>query len=268
MSMSFYENPHDLSRDTSKKVGQIKNKFGEILTEKYIDRQLPVLKREFDRGGFPAVAAEQLHALNVRADYKLSGKPEFEDMRRRLNTEPGLIIANHPYAPIDAPIILDALQRKDVQIVVVKHMQPRLAATFGGQYFLPAGKETFKEIQEHIAKGGATLIFPGGTGDAERNMGFRKGFGEIIKGVPPDSMVYSFYIDIDQKEISKRLPGAGSDAFSGGMINLNNFKHPLLASVHERYTQARQWQDVANKAGNRKWLQSDFNEYFKSLFKD
>ena len=265
--MSFYERGRELGQHISKGLERAREKPHEVLVDTYLKHQLQVLKKRFDIGGFPAVAAEQLHAFNVQADYRLQDRPEFQEMRRRLNTEPGLIISNHPFAPIDGPIILNVLKRQDVQIVVKKGVQPLLARTFGEQYFLPAGKDTIKETQAHIARGGISLIFPGGQGDADRNIHFRKGFGKIVEGMAPDSMVYAFHMDMNFKQMDKRVPGAVSDIFTEGVINTNNFKDPLPVAIDERYTRAEEWQGVANRASERKWLQNDFNEYYKKIFK-
>src|SRR5262249_39335639 len=63
------------------------------------------------------VALEYLRKLNVEPQYLRQNIPEFATMRQRLNSEPGLVIANHP-GVVDTALILSMIHRNDLKVLI------------------------------------------------------------------------------------------------------------------------------------------------------
>jgi len=54
------------------------------------------LTRRFENEGISEAGKYFLDRMNIEIDYKQKDNPEINDWRNKLNTEPGLVICNHP----------------------------------------------------------------------------------------------------------------------------------------------------------------------------
>ena len=131
-----------------------------------------------------------LETLNIELVYESEkDNPEIEEMRRRLNTEAGVIISNHP-GYFDVLAILHLIKRQDIKIVA-SHFED-ISKILGTEKFLPAVRDPagvaklMRDIKNHIKSGGALLIFPTGGQDGinkpedKRHFEFQSGFRYLV----------------------------------------------------------------------------------------
>lgn len=227
--------------------------FGQRITEFQTDHLFKSLSRE--GGGVKEASEAFLRMANVRGKYLHEADPKFEDDRKRLNTEAGIMISNHPHY-VDVALVLQTLDRNDVMIMAnpgpIKYMEKH---KIKGNFVSASGdsKENigiFKKIIKHIKAGGLFVIFP--TGGDERDTGsidFKQGLPHILKYLKPTNMVYSFYVEPgDIGEVEKmsggRPLGVMSEITVNENVNINRFREKKEVRVNEAYSQAGEWQEV------------------------
>lgn len=215
-------------------------------------------------GAVPDLMERWIEAARVRLVYEQESNPEFAEVRRRLNTEPGVIIANHP-GLIDIPAVLKVITRPDIKIVINADDYKRLGTLIGDtSHFVEASTEVskvrqnFDELTQHIARGGAVLIFPAGTRDTESRdrRQFKSGFRHLLETtLTPEHMVYAFHINrqdvwsVRDEKIPRQI-GALGEALLGKGANINRHKERKVIRVNEAYTQASEWQEVLSDKGS------------------
>jgi len=240
------------------------------------------LKGDIEEGGLEAAAHRILEEAKITPAYTLEqeSQPDFEESRNKLNTEAGLIIANHP-GYYDTFLILNALKRKDVKIVVSAENYESFAPSIGEDLLIKATNEPseafafIRSIKSHIESGGVVLIYPTGGVDRvnkeNKDFTFENGFSVILKRcLKPNDMVYSFHIDendikplVDEK--ISRMPGVISAISLHPSLNVNKLKDEAVVKVDERYSTAEEWQKVledADKETKNEMLSKHFTESF------
>ncbi|MBI5733501.1 MAG: hypothetical protein HY973_00965 [Candidatus Kerfeldbacteria bacterium] len=213
----------------------------------------------FEQGGFKAAGEYFLDITNTKINYRSEKSADFAEQRQKLQTEAGLIICNHP-GYVEIPAILQALDRRDVKIMINRHIYEEFCQQFGEQYFVP-NAQTPRELVEimnqaisHIKNGGAFLLFPTGGEKLDVYNGkdkpkFMGGFRNILSRLSADNMIYSFYVDPEQSYQMRRskvptFAGIASEVISKGNFNINQSRDQQIIKVDERYTQADFWQSL------------------------
>lgn len=188
------------------------------------------------------------------------------EMRRKLQTESGVVISNHP-GIIDILFILKAIgNRTDVKIFSAQQVAKMYGELFGQENAITIGDLDYEEkMLSHIKSGGLMIFMP--TAGEERNsreIKFKRGFGNIfVQKLNPDCMVYNFYVnpkDIEEiigettfKNYSEPNPKRDtlfsrfnrviSDSKeSAGLIH----GEPAPVRVYERYSQIKDWQALGS----------------------
>ncbi|MFZ5390718.1 MAG: 1-acyl-sn-glycerol-3-phosphate acyltransferase [Patescibacteria group bacterium] len=237
---------------------------------------LPKFKEEFDKKGFKGVGNYMLEAVNVRIDYTKEHDSAFAVMRQKLQTEPGLIIGNHP-GYIEIPAILNVLDRSDVKFMVTHHLYEHFTKQFGEKYFVPNSrnladlKPVLRDVNDYVKDGGAVMIFPSGGGETNiQHPEFKSGFRFFLQQLPKEAMVYSFYTDPDQsrqlvKECLPDFAGLSSDVLTKGALNINRLSQEQVIEVAENYKTAGDWQAVLNNNNGRD-KNKVLSEYFLNQF--
>lgn len=236
------------------------------------------LKEDVDVNGLQSAAQIFLEHAGIKPVYiKESEGEAFAAMRKRLNSEPGVIIANHP-GYYDVFSILQALNRKDVKIVVSESNYKVLEPIIGPDFLIKSiskSDEAFAflgSIREHVEKGGVVVLFPTGGADrvdSENPKGdFEAGFSVILRRcLRSTDMVYSFHInpdDIDNAvdESVPRVAGVVSALVLNPGLNINKLKEERIIRVNEDYSQAGIWQTIAKEGGS-EGLAENFLKSFK-----
>ena len=191
---------------------------------------------------------------NIAPDYVQEKTGNIEGMRKRLNTEAGIIISNHPGGG-DIPSILDCLNREDV-LVMVREVNgfPKSLQSLVKKHLIPAPKNFLElvpivaRIEAHIKNGGVLIIFPEGTSEGETAV-FENGLSHLLDRLRPDNMVYAFYVDpADMNDIQRsygdRSAGVASALHLGQPTNVNRLKETKTFQVDERYTTVKEWTDL------------------------
>ncbi len=211
-----------------------------------------------------------LKSLNVQPEYVIEHNDNFKEQRQALNTEPGLIIANHPAGFIDVPMLLKVLHRPDFKVYVLDKVYRALAESFEtnfgeeGKQFVtdkllsnaPDQQRTnFRNAVNHIKNGGALIIHPTAGEDrhSTEQIEFQPGFRAFLKHLEPDNMVYSFCFnpnDIQQElkgqgDVALRFTGLASEQLTDDKFNINRQRNTAVIRVDEQYSTAGEWKDSA-----------------------
>lgn len=240
------------------------------------------LSNDLESGGFEAVGKKVLEAANIEPLYTLEQKDNqsFIESRERLNSEAGLIIANHP-GYYDTFAILGALKRSDVKIVVGATNYETYKPVLGEEMLIRAsadpadGLSMMRSIKEHVENGGVVIMYPSGGVDRadkeNKSLNFQNGFSVIIKRcLKPDNMIYAFHIadeDVESivEEKVSRIPGIVSAVAIDSALNINQLKERATIRVDERYSRAEEWQKVSESA-ERDNRNTALTEHFKNNF--
>jgi Acyltransferase len=233
--------------------------FGQKFTRKLISKTLEQPTRDFDSGGWDDIRKtlpDYLVQLGVKPKFTREGSPEFKEMRRRLNTESGLIICNHP-SMAETPTILSTLERDDVKIVVgerIYESSKHLPSDTFSRHFISAGnhREFLKSILNHIEAGGVVIIYPTGgeSNNKKRHNGkicFEPGLRFVLKRLKPEQMVYCFNVNSqDADSLAERYPAIGlaSELLLHPTLNMNTIRDPQVVRMSEAYTQVGEWQSI------------------------
>lgn len=241
-----------------------------------LDSVLGGIEQRVEKPDIQKTFVEFLRMVNVEGDFEHLKDREFKNDREKLNSKPGLLLANHP-GLVDVPLILQVLNRKDLLIMA----NPRLVDYFqkygGKDSFVAADTEpgkiqaTLQKSAKHITDGGLFVIFP--TGGDERKTGqivFKRFFRHLLKKIPQDSMVYSFFVnpsDIENAEklSDGRLAGLLSDISTSGKVNITRLVKTARVRIKEAYSEASEWQKLIKNNGKNsdEVLTNHFLEKFK-----
>ena len=215
--------------------------------------------------GFKVAIQEFLVSQRIKPLYikEQQNREIFNENRKKLNTEAGLVISNHPYS-LDSFLILNALEREDIKIVVGGTAYKILAPIFGEDKFILAtvrklseGRDFLNTIKNHIESGGLILFFPTGGGDRvdiEGSLSFvdgvKDGLSSIIRNcLKPSNIIYSFLIDTEDvkslvgEKISRYI-GTASEFATGDLLNINKLKKEVNIKVDEAYSVAEDWKKL------------------------
>jgi hypothetical protein len=226
---------------------KIKDKFLKISMKRFSVDVVP----EFNKGGWRSVrdniVTKHMKNLGFVSKFITADQPDFEQMRRRLNTKPGVIICNHP-GMSETPIILSVLEREDLKVMISKEVYAALPEEVAQKYFFSANEDpknmaiVFRGINDHIKNGGVLLIYPKLRSSASFERGFRIILQKILK---PEDMIYCFNVNTtDTSNLASRHPwiGIGSEFFLHPITNINTLREPITIRTDEAYTQAGEWQ--------------------------
>lgn len=216
------------------------------------------------------VSSKLTEYLNIEIDYYKTT----EEKRSRLNSEPGIVIANHP-SSIDPCFIFPAIKRADVLVMMQRKRFPFLEKFLGTENILPAPagakefKETLVKIKEHIASGGLFILFPsGGKEMATDEFHFQSGFAEILSEMKPEDMVYSFYIDPKVgAKITSDLVGPPRNSEDAPLLiapelHVRPATEHLTVPVREEYSTAKEWQEIVSNEENGRAARIQRNDLF------
>ncbi len=191
--------------------------------------------------------------------------PKFLDFaqKERLQTESGLVIANHP-GIFDIPIVLEALKvvdgkvRRDMKILVHSSHFDNFADNLGKEYFekLVTGeyqpaKDSLDRGLKHIQSGGVFVIFPSGGFEQTPGQQFKvsSGLVYLLESLDPEKMVYSMSINTHdfvlatqgkRRFLPSRADVAGMSEYLG-VPNPNILRSKRSIQVKGRYGLASEW---------------------------
>ncbi len=243
------------------------------------------LKKNAEEGGFHAAGKRALEEARIVPVYTLEQQnfSEFDENRKRLNKEAGLVISNHP-GYFDTFLILNALKRKDVKIVISAENYETYAPLLGSDAFIKAGDELadvralLDSIKTHIENGGLVMLYPSGGADRvnkedkkNEELAFKSGFAAIVKKcLKPTDMIYSFHINTEDiepiiNETVSRHTAMASALATHPALNVNALKDDKGVRVDEKYSTAEEWQALlgdTEKAERNKILTDHYSEQF------
>ena len=195
-----------------------------------------------------------METSGIDPKYNEGNEDALAEQRQKLETMPGIMIANHP-GRFDTLIVLDILKKRitekgDVKFLVAGgQFYEFLAGIFGKDLVLSAerSKDPIGESVKHITEnGGLLMIYPTGGQDTE----FKSGFKLICQRIPDNSMVYA--VQIDEHDLAMVGKEPADDA-----------KHNI--HVHEVFTNANEW--TAELADSLPAEQNHkMTEHYQSLF--
>ncbi len=240
-----------------------------------LDFLVKTYAEDFEKRGWEAIPDgmnRYLESLGVVPVYEKEEDPNFAEQRKRLNTEAGVVISNHPSGYIDVPIILSSIHREDfrayVQENVYRGMLDACTRVFGekGQRLVSEklisnekahAKENFATALDHVQRGGLLLIHP--TGGRERfsktrELEFSPGFRLLLRNLPEEKMVYSFCVypqDLAQNfenqiMAASRFAGSASEELISPKLNVNKLRRKVDVRVDEKYGTVREWKEHAS----------------------
>lgn len=236
--------------------------------DKIYSEVLKKLVRQVEASGSENVLADSLERylemLNIDLIYETEkDNPEIDEMRRRLNTEAGVVISNHP-GYLDGPAIMHLIKRKDVKILVSNFKM--FSEALGTENFIMAAKspaelaKQLKEIKKHIEAGGLLLIFPTAGSDSvdnsreHRPVDFKSGFRYLVdKVLDAEDMVYSFNVNsddvsrvINEQNLIGRIGAVASNVAVD--IDVNKFKEMMPIRIKEDYSTAAEWKQIVEES--------------------
>ncbi|MFA5792054.1 MAG: 1-acyl-sn-glycerol-3-phosphate acyltransferase [Candidatus Paceibacterota bacterium] len=203
---------------------------------------------------FSAFYQEFLEKIHVSLKSAQEHSVNFKTDRLKLNSEAGVIIANHP-SVFDTSAILSLLSRNDV--LVMADEADFWEGTVVEENFIRTPKpfeviKVFERIREHIKKGGVFLIFPtGGRENSGEEFKFKRGFRYMLENgiLTPETMVYAFNIQgggltIPEEEKqdykNKCLLYFAQQVLEDSRVVIEKPAH-LEIVLDERYTKAQEW---------------------------
>jgi len=211
------------------------------------------------------LAEEWFRKSKIEPVYLKENTENFSEMRQKLNSEPGILIANHP-GTFDSLALLSLLERQDVRVLVENpELAAKVADIFGQPYAwaIPEYSENPNErrgrgvelmkmvrnIQNYIQQGGLVVFYPTGGREESDPFKFEELFGLLIQRVlRPNDMVYTCWIDEEDigsigNERIQRTAGIFSDTVFPP-VNINKAKRTKQIRVDERYSKAVEWKEL------------------------
>jgi len=259
--------------------------MSETITDRRIKSSL--LDRQLDRfkegsTAWSKIFSEILRELNITLDFAQKDQEGFSALRKRLNAEAGVVIANHP-STLDVLFVLSILERPDVLVMLQRKRFPFFEETFGTDYVIrsPKGEQelskALRRIKKHIHDGGLAVIFPsGGEEMATGELSFKSGFTRLLPELQPEHMVYSFDIDAHTgKMINDDLIGPPrhdemkKPFVLAPQLHVRPSKMGIEVSINESYSHVSEWQTLLDEnidlspIGQNNLLTRHFLEKFK-----
>lgn len=240
-------NPFESSRNNGRNVSR-------AMTHAAIDSFVQGIRDKNISSGHEFATA-YFNEINIEPVYEQERvrNPELSAMREKLNTNPGLLIANHP-GSFDVPAVLNLLDRKDFKFLASRGGTEILTAALGNaDYFLAATHDPselrvqLREIETFISNGGLFLLFPTAGGEGANSDGefeFRSLFRVILEKIlKPQDMVYNCWINPDDANPSVSFSRhAGIISKHVAHVPTNPLLPKRQVHLDERYTVASEWQ--------------------------
>ncbi|HEY4526316.1 MAG TPA: 1-acyl-sn-glycerol-3-phosphate acyltransferase [Candidatus Paceibacterota bacterium] len=239
-------------------LGRIKEKISHTIIEYGGAMLTGTARQEFEEGRLQAVGKILTKRVNFTAESTAATRPEFQENRHRLNTKPGLIIANHP-GKLDPFLLLSQIERTDLLVMVdtpvyaalVRELGPDIAQKqFVSNKSSRANlKNVLHRVNEHIDQGGAFLVFPAGGGTE-----FQSTFGRILQNRKADDMVYSFHLDPEDVGHGERnkatlLASIGFQVVMPQSVpSPREMTAPSVIKLDEHFSTVEEWQNVMKGA--------------------
>lgn len=227
------------------------------LAEPFIDE----IKKGPERWG--GVFMDIMNMLNFEPEYLQEDFETFKELRRKLNSQAGVLVANHP-SSLDVGFVFAALARPDILIMMQRKRFAFFEKIFGSEHVVvaPSGEEEIAEAlgraEDHIARGGLFIIFPSGEEEMRtRQLRFKSGFRLLLSRLSPETMVYMMYIDRDSARIimdESVGPPRGPDDTAmliSPKLHMRPLKERLKVKINEGYSEAREWQEVLSHASEK-----------------
>ncbi len=208
--------------------------------------------------GFYKFTREYLETANARPEFVKESDPKFSEWRRRLNTERGIMISNHP-GVLDAPLLVQALQRSDLKIVVNEKLYNETKGMAVNSLFISAlsnsvaeVKGVLSEMNKHIKDGGLLWIFPTGmVTDGDIDAEFASGLRHLISNLDDADMVYAFHIDRESLGTAgntlKINSGVIADFLDLPYLNPNSHRDMTIVKIDESCTSAGEWKEAMSQ---------------------
>lgn len=223
------------------------------ISDEFIDN----FKTLFDKGpsGWGEAFQQIGEELLVTPHYTQNESVGFAEMRNKLNSEAGILIANHPSA-LDPCFMFPAIKRNDILMMTQRKRFKFFEKTLGAPYVVPAPENRedmlriIQHAKEHVLSGGLFIIFPtGGEEMVTREVRFKKGVSAIIREIPDDAMVYGFLIDpMTGYSITDTLVGPPKEDESvielAPQLHIRKPANNIVVPVNEFYSQAAEWKNL------------------------
>src|SRR3989344_6290356 len=123
-------------------LADIPHKIKHPIISFFLSRTIEPLQK----GGLDALRAlipSHLDNNRVAPEFLQEENPQFQEMRKKLNTQSGIIICNHPVA-FESSLILSVVTRNDLKIMVAKEIYDGLPPEIAAKYFFSADKSKSK----------------------------------------------------------------------------------------------------------------------------
>jgi len=251
----------------------------EVLGKVIVETVMPAMREAYLKNGFVGIGERSFDILHAKPEYLHQEDPGFEFDRKRLNSEPGLIISNHP-GPGDCPAVLNALTRKDMKFLVAEESikGEKLDTFLPPDMLLGASKDmgmlrgAISTIKKHIENGGALFYFPTGLVPSHGEAEFASLFAALVREIPPESMVYAFNINAsDIQKVTKKTTFAArttSDFLLPKILKpITKIGEPSTIRIDERYTNVDQWLDAFKSSGRSKnEMNHVMTNFYRGLF--
>lgn len=204
----------------------------------------------------PGVMGQYLDWLKIEPEFVQSTEPQFPEWRHRLNTEAGIVIANHPAGHVDAPLLLSIITNPRTAIFVQERIYEAVTKGFG-KYFgeeaaveakkhlLSNGRHEFERALEHVENGGLLVMHPtaGTDGGKQFPTKFASGLGAFIERLKPETMIYAFHFEFDDyanfHNKSTKFWEQMAKASVSSLIPTS--MDSVYVKAEERYTQVADW---------------------------
>jgi hypothetical protein len=240
----------------------MKNSFETLGNHIHREATTRSLEEVIRTGDMRMVAKEYVKMIGVELSYENSEDKDFNVSREKLNSEPGLIIANHP-GYVDFPMILDTLARDDVKFVAAGGTAEYVKKVFGPSVEkhvlstrstkntnFQSYRSFIPDIAQYInEERGVVVLFPTGGDDQNgEKIVFQSAFRRVLEQMKSQDMVYEFFIspsDVEGVSASKGklIAGILSQAYISPAANINKLQKNTVR-VYEKYTTAEEWQDI------------------------
>lgn len=258
-----------------------------------VDRIVKRLADSVAERGLPK-SIEQYVRDSLNVEYQFQQSDNNEAQRKRLNTESGLIISNHPDF-VDIPAILTTLSNESLsrfKVIVaplfLASFRKHFEATLGGREMFVSytGKrrDEYGQLKDlilgHVQKNdGLFLIFP--TGGKERHSGvfqFNNLFRDIVLELDNTKMIYNFCVE--PNDVEEFVSRVGKIPLVGGLaslpflppglnvVKLLTRKKKSCIHVDERYTQAEEWKGLITPNAQSTQIRKQHNQILTNHYLD
>lgn len=188
----------------------------------------------------------------LQVDYLAASRPDFAEMRERLNTMPGLVICNRA-GGIEPLLAVRLVDRRSDGLIFAGGAGGQLVSHFVGedrviqvQEDIVGARELMVRALENMKRGGFVILFPSGKSDPLGPQPFKSGFRLLLKRMQPDWMVYALHLNPwDAQEYLKRVGKFDADfvryALEALDYDLPQPLPPLRQRFDERFTRVEEW---------------------------